>query len=99
MTKTPFTQELLLQVYEDNGLVSFDLLQERLKGWTIEGIKARFNQWRHRGIISYSLLNDEIDEFQFLKTKREEKTRNYRGAEVKARRVFQASFSNGGHYQ
>ncbi len=67
MTKTPFTQELLLQVYEDNGLVSFDLLQERLKGWTIEGIKARFNQWRHRGIISYSLLNDEIDEFQFLK--------------------------------
>ncbi len=32
MTKTPFTQELLLQVYEDNGLVSFDLLQERLKG-------------------------------------------------------------------
>lgn len=51
MTKTPFTQELLQQVYEDNGLVSFDLLLERLKGWTIEGIKARFNQWRHRGII------------------------------------------------
>ncbi|WP_239016481.1 hypothetical protein, partial [Streptococcus suis] len=88
MTKTPFTQELLLQVYEDNGLVSFDLLQERLKGWTIEGIKARFNQWRHRGIISYSLLNDEIDEFQFLKTKREEKQEITEGRKLKLDEYF-----------
>lgn len=88
MTKTPFTQELLQQVYEDNGLVSFDLLLERLKGWTIEGIKARFNQWRHRGIISYSLLNDEIDEFQFLKTKREEKQEITEGRKLKLDEYF-----------
>ncbi|MBO4113383.1 hypothetical protein E8L09_02185 [Streptococcus suis] len=88
MTKTPFTQELLQQVYEDNGLVSFDLLLERLKGWTIEGIKARFNQWRHRGIISYSLLNDEIEDFQFLKTKREEKQEITEGRKLKLDEYF-----------
>lgn len=30
MTRTPFTQELLQEVYEENGLVSLELLASRL---------------------------------------------------------------------
>lgn len=71
MTKTPFTQEILLQVYDDNGMISFDLLLAHLKGWRIEEIKARLSQWRHRGIIAYTVKDNEIDDFQLLKNKQE----------------------------
>ncbi len=72
MTKTPFTQELLIQVYDENGLISFDLLQENLTGWSLSDIKERLNQWRYRKVIDYSIKDDELEEFKLLKHKQEQ---------------------------
>lgn len=83
MAKTPFTQEVLLQVYDDNGMISLDLLLERLKGWRIDEIKARLSQWRHRGVIAYTITNGEIEEFQLLKNKQEHKQELTEGRKLK----------------
>lgn len=72
MTRTPFTQELLQEVYEENGLVSLELLASRLQGWTMDDIKRRLYQWRMRGVIAYLLEDGEVLEFRFLKNKRQE---------------------------
>lgn len=88
MRKTPFTQEILLQVYDDNGIVSFDLLQERLNGWQVEDIKVRLNQWRHRGIIAYTIKENEIDGFQLLKNKQEHTQELTEGRKLKLDEYF-----------
>lgn len=72
MTKTPFTQELLIQVYDENGLISFDLLQANLTGWSLSDIKERLNQWRYRKVIDYSIKDGELEEFKLLKHKQEQ---------------------------
>ncbi|MGV3353314.1 hypothetical protein ABZ559_04625 [Streptococcus sp. ZY19097] len=83
MTKTPFTQAILLSVYDDNGMVSLDLLQERLKGWDMDSIKTRLNQWRHRGVISYTLKDGDIEDFQLLKNKQEDTKELTEGRKLK----------------
>lgn len=88
MTKTPFTQDILLQVYDENGLISFDLLQEKLRGWRIDDIKSRLNQWRFRQVIDYTITNGEIDDFKFLKNKQEFSQELTEGRKLKLEEYF-----------
>lgn len=88
MTKTPFTQDILLQVYDENGLISFDLLQEKLRGWRIDDIKSRLNQWRFRQVIDYRITNGEIDDFKFLKNKQEFSQELTEGRKLKLEEYF-----------
>lgn len=52
----PFTQEILQEIYEDNGIITIDLIADELNGWTFEEINNRLNQWRYRGVISYIMV-------------------------------------------
>lgn len=72
INKAPFTQEILRDVYDDNGMISLDLLANHLPGWTDDEIKRRLGQWRFRGVIHYTLKDGEIEEFELLKNKQEE---------------------------
>ena len=67
MTKEPFTQELLLEVYERHGLVTVELLQDVLPSWTDKDIMNRLNQWRFRKVIDYKKVNGDIEDFCYLK--------------------------------
>uniref|UniRef100_UPI003F68F41C hypothetical protein n=1 Tax=Streptococcus pluranimalium TaxID=82348 RepID=UPI003F68F41C len=88
MAKTPFTQEILLQVYNENGLISFDLLMEKLNGWQLSDIKERLNQWRFRNVINYTVQNGEITDFQLLKNKVESSQEVSEGRKLKLEAYF-----------
>jgi hypothetical protein len=70
---SPFTQEILQEIYEDNGIITIDLIADELNGWSFEEIKNRLNQWRYRGVISYVIVDGEIQDFKFLRDKKAEK--------------------------
>lgn len=72
MTKEPFTQELLLEVYERHGLVTVELLQDVLPSWTDKDIKKRMSVWRSRRAIRYTLVGDEFGNFEYLRDRPEE---------------------------
>lgn len=88
MTRTPFTQELLREVYEENGLVNLELLASQLLGWTTDDIKQRLSQWRFRGVISYILEDGELSDFRFLKNKRQEAAELTAGRRLKLDEYF-----------
>lgn len=88
MTRTPFTQELLREVYEENGLVNLELLASQLLGWTEDTIKQRLSQWRFRGVISYILEDGELLDFRFLKNKRQEAAELTAGRRLKLDEYF-----------
>lgn len=88
MAKTPFTQEILLQVYNENGLISFDLLMEKLNGWRLSDIKERLNQWRFRNVINYTVQDGEITDFQLLKNKVESSQEVSEGRKLKLEAYF-----------
>ncbi|WP_161979476.1 hypothetical protein [Streptococcus sp. S784/96/1] len=88
MAKTPFTQEILLQVYNENGLISFDLLMEKLNGWRLSDIKERLNQWRFRNVINYTVQDGEITNFQLLKNKVESSQEVSEGRKLKLEAYF-----------
>ncbi|MGT2896159.1 hypothetical protein JavanS175_0014 [Streptococcus satellite phage Javan175] len=89
MSRTPFTQDLLREVYDHNGLVSFDLIASRLKGWTDDDIKKRLYQWRMRGVITYRLEEGEIVDFEFLKNNRQEVVELSAGRRLKLEKFFE----------
>lgn len=88
MIRTPFTQELLREVYEENGLVNLELLSSQLLGWTEDTIKQRLSQWRFRGVISYILEDGELLDFRFLKNKRQEAAELTAGRRLKLDEYF-----------
>lgn len=88
MSRTPFTQDLLREVYDHNGLVSFDLIASRLKGWTDDDIKKRLYQWRMRGVITYRLEEGEILDFNFLKNKKKEQAEITAGRRLKLEEYY-----------
>lgn len=78
-----FTQEILQEIYEDNGIITIDLIADELKGWSFEEIKNRLNQWRYRGVISYVIVDGEIQDFKFLRDKKAEKQEMNEGKRLK----------------
>lgn len=69
---SPFTQEILKEIEEENGVITIDLIADKLQGWSFEEIKHRLNQWRYRGVISYVIVDGDIQDFKFLKNKKAE---------------------------
>lgn len=70
MAKTPFTQELLHQILEETGTMSFELIQEKLPDWTEKDIKLRLSAWRYRNAIDYKIVDSELEEFEILRNKK-----------------------------
>ena len=70
MAKQPFTQETLYKLYEDNGVITLDLIAEALPTWTLADIKQRLSGWRYRKAIDYKLEDDELIDFEFLRNKK-----------------------------
>ncbi|MGT2785340.1 hypothetical protein [Streptococcus merionis] len=75
MTRTPFTQKLLAQIYDANGFIILEDLENSLMGWDIADIKQRLAVWRSRGAISYKLDNEtgELTNFKMRNKEIEEK--------------------------
>ncbi|MGX7777227.1 hypothetical protein ACVV62_09215 [Streptococcus pluranimalium] len=88
MTQTPFTQEMLYQVYDDNGVVTMDLLRERLPDWEDGKIKKRLGTWKRRKNIDYTISNGEITDFAFLKIKEEEEAEITEGRKLKLEEYY-----------
>ena len=80
---SPFTQEILQEIYEDNGIITIDLIADKLNGWSFDEIKNRLNQWRYRGVISYVIVDGEIQDFKFLRDKKAEKQEMNEGKRLK----------------
>ena len=80
---SPFTQEILQEIYEDNGIITIDLIADKLNGWSFDEIKNRLNQWRYRGVISYVIVDGEIQDFKFLWDKKAEKQEMNEGKRLK----------------
>ena len=80
---SPFTQEILQEIYEDNGIITIDLIADELNGWSFEEIKNRLNQRRYRGVISYVIVDGEIQDFKFLRDKKAEKQGMNEGKRLK----------------
>lgn len=80
---SPFTQEILQEIYEDNGIITIDLIADELNGWSFEEIKNRLKQWRYRGVISYVIVDGEIQDFKFLRDKKAEKQEMNEGKRLK----------------
>ena len=80
---SPFTQEILQEIYEDNGIITSDLIADELNGWSFDEIKNRLNQWRYRGVISYVIVDGEVQDFKFLRDKKAEKQEMNEGKRLK----------------
>ena len=80
---SPFTQEILQEIYEDNGIITIDLIADELNGWSFDEIKNRLNQWRYRGVIFYVIVDGEVQDFKFLRDKKAEKQEMNEGKRLK----------------
>lgn len=80
---SPFTQEILQEIYEDNGIITSDLIADELNGWSFDEIKNRLNQWRYRGVISYVIVDGEVQDFKFLRDKKAKKQEMNEGKRLK----------------
>lgn len=83
MAKQPFTQETLYKLYEDNGVITLDLIAEALPTWTLADIKQRLSGWRYRKAIDYKLENDELIDFEFLRNKKAQQVEITEGHRLK----------------
>ena len=72
MTKTPFTQGDLAQLWQDEGQITMDILRKRLPDWTDRQIKVRLNNWKARKAIAFTIKNKEIVSFDLLRNKKQE---------------------------
>lgn len=88
MTKQPFTQETLYKLYEDNGVITLDLIAEALPTWTLADIKQRLSGWRYRKAIDYKLENDELIDFEFLRNKKAQQVEITEGHRLKLDLLF-----------
>lgn len=83
MAKQPFTQETLYKLYEDNGVITLDLIAEALPTWTLADIKQRLSGWRYRKAIDYKLEDDELIDFEFLRNKKAQQVEITEGHRLK----------------
>ena len=83
MTKTPFTQGDLAQLWQDEGLITMDILRKRLPDWTDRQIKVRLNNWKARKAIAFTMKNKEIVSFELLRNKKQEEEQTSGGRKLK----------------
>lgn len=88
MEKQPFTQETLYKLYEDNGVITLDLISEALPTWTLADIKQRLSGWRYRKAIDYKLEDDELIDFEFLRNKKAQQVEITEGHRLKLDLLF-----------
>lgn len=88
MAKQPFTQETLYKLYEDNGVITLDLISEALSTWTLADIKQRLSGWRYRKAIDYKLEDDELIDFEFLRNKKAQQVEITEGHRLKLDLLF-----------
>ena len=83
MTKTPFTQGDLAQLWQDKGQITMDILRKRLPDWTDRQIKVRLNKWKARKAIAFTIKNKEIVSFELLRNKKQEEEQTSGGRKLK----------------
>ncbi|RSJ12114.1 hypothetical protein [Streptococcus intermedius] len=88
MAKQPFIQETLYKLYEDNGVITLDLIAEALPTWTLADIKQRLSGWRYRKAIDYKLEDDELIDFEFLRNKKAQQVEITEGHRLKLDLLF-----------
>lgn len=82
------TQETLYKLYEDNGVITLDLIAEALPTWTLADIKQRLSGWRYRKAIDYKLEDDELIDFEFLRNKKAQQVEITEGHRLKLDLLF-----------
>ncbi len=90
MARTPFTQSVIHDILEDTGVISMDLIMDRLPDWDEKEIKQRLSGWRYRGAIDYKLVNGELEDFEILRNKK---------PQAQAGGILSASLGNCRDYQ
>lgn len=83
MTKTPFTQGDLAQLWQDEDQITMDILRKRLPDWTDRQIKVRLNNWKARKAIAFTIKNKEIVSFDLLRNKKQEEEQTSGGRKLK----------------
>lgn len=83
MTKTPFTQGDLAQLWQDEGQIAMDILRNRLPDWTDREIKVRLNNWKARKAIAFTMKNKEIVSFELLRNMKQEEEQTSGGRKLK----------------
>ena len=83
MTKTPFTQGDLAQLWQDEGQITMDILRKHLPDWTDRQIKVRLNNWKARKAIAFTMKNKEIVSFELLRNMKQEEEQTSGGRKLK----------------
>lgn len=83
MGKQVFTQEILRNIQEENGIITVDLILDALPTWSEKAIKGRLSNWRYRKVIDYRVEDGEFSEIFLLKSKQEIKEEVSAGQRLK----------------
>ncbi|CAG5379093.1 phage protein [Streptococcus pneumoniae] len=83
MGKQVFTQEILRNIQEENGIVTVDLILDALPTWSEKAIKGRLSNWRYRKVIDYRVEDGEFSEIFLLRSKQEIKEEVSAGQRLK----------------
>ena len=83
MGKQVFTQEILRNIQEENGIITVDLILDALPTWSEKAIKGRLSNWRYRKVIDYKVEDGEFSEIFLLKSKQETKEEVSAGQRLK----------------
>lgn len=89
MARTPFTQSVIHDILEDTGVISMDLIMDRLPDWDEKEIKQRLSGWRYRGAIDYKLVNGELEDFEILRNKKANTEEVSAGRRLKLEEYYQ----------
>lgn len=89
MARTPFTQSVIHDILEDTGVISMDLIMDRLPDWDEKEIKQRLSGWRYRGAIDYKLVNGELEDFEILRNKKANTEEVNAGRRLKLEEYYQ----------
>ena len=83
MGKQVFTQEILRNIQEKNGIITLDLILDALPTWSEKAIKGRLSNWRYRKVIDYKVEEGEFSKIFLLKSKQEAKEEVRAGQRLK----------------
>lgn len=83
MGKQVFTQEILRNIQEENGIITVDLILDALPTWSEKAIKGRLSNWRYRKVIDYRVEDGEFSEIFLLRSKQEIKEEVSAGQRLK----------------
>ncbi|VJG99007.1 phage protein [Streptococcus pneumoniae] len=93
MGKQVFTQEILRNIQEENGIITVDLILDALPTWSEKAIKGRLSNWRYRKVIDYRVEDGEFSEIFLLRSKQEIKEEVSAGQRLKMDLYFRQVLS------